>query len=72
MSKDSGNKLARSIVAMLIWRKRFAREMLCNRVKELNGVCNGDLAYHMLSSEAIEASNAAESARKMLYHGELY
>lgn len=54
----SENKLARDIVAMLIWRKRSAQTMFTRHGK-IGGI---------LHARFVEAHHAAEIARRMLYN----
>lgn len=62
MSKQGGS-VARSIVAMLIWRKRRAWEAYLTSVKTTHGEeCDA------LWATRVEAHNAAELARRMLYN----
>lgn len=61
-----GSKEARSIIAMLLRRKRFAYEML----KQERGRDRVDTQYcGELSAIEAEAHNAAELARRILYAG---
>jgi len=57
--------VARRIVANLLQRKRFARQMLMKAQTD-NAP---ELILHSLNATYSEAHNAAESARRILYHG---
>lgn len=61
--------VARKIVAQLLWRKRFADKLLQRHIETNPERPEADMYRQSLYAYAAEAHNAAEVARRLLYHG---